>query len=116
MELYCVNCMPLKDRMAEALALLPQQLRVRAEVYRRQDDQLRSVAASLLLLRILGTEQTRALEYGHAGKPFLSGGPEFNLSHSGTYAVDVYKRQSYKCACASKILSGRKSAKIFAAS
>lgn len=41
-----------------------------------------STAAHRLLERVLGTPWT-ALEYHESGKPWLPGGPEFSISHTG---------------------------------
>jgi 4'-phosphopantetheinyl transferase len=51
--------------------------------YRNLEDRLRCMAGGLLMERILGGREPHFTEYG---KPFLPGGPYFNLSHSGDFA------------------------------
>jgi 4'-phosphopantetheinyl transferase len=46
----------------------------------READRLRSLAAGLLLHKVLGAPE---ILYGEWGKPYAAGGPHFNLSHSG---------------------------------
>ncbi|GHS99545.1 hypothetical protein AGMMS50276_23380 [Synergistales bacterium] len=48
--------------------------------FRREKDRLRSLAAGLLLREILGASK---ILYGEHGKPYVPGGPHFNVSHSG---------------------------------
>lgn len=55
----------------------------------RPEDKLRGLAGWLLMKRFLGKDAARRLAYGRYGKPYLRGGPYFNLSHSGHYAVLV---------------------------
>ncbi len=57
------------------------------------DDRARALGAGLLLSFAMGkhgiclTDGNTVILYGKNGKPYIKGGPEFNLSHSGTYAV-----------------------------
>ena len=54
----------------------------------RQDDRRRCLAAGLLLRAALGEDACKApLPVGEHGKPYLPGGPCFNLSHSGNYVL-----------------------------
>lgn len=61
----------------------------RVDRYVHADDRLRALigraALRVLLARATGGDDPRALaiEVGRLGKPFLRGGPEFNLSHGG---------------------------------
>lgn len=50
----------------------------------REEDRLRSLAAGLLLCEVLGAPK---IFYGEGEKPYIPGGPHFNLSHSGDYAL-----------------------------
>ena len=52
--------------------------------YLLRDDRLRCLAAGLLLANAL---DDRAVLHGEYGKPFIPGGPHFNLSHAGDLAL-----------------------------
>lgn len=56
----------------------------KARRFRMPDDRRRSIAAGLLLQRLLPGEMITANEYG---KPVSENGAQFNLSHSGQYAA-----------------------------
>ncbi len=72
----------------EALAsLLPPDRFQKMSSFRLQDDRLRCLAGWLLMTRFLGENLQKRFRYDHYGKPFLSDGPCFNLSHSGCYTV-----------------------------
>ncbi len=51
------------------------------------EDRLRCLAGGILLIRHLGLENEDKLLYGEFGKPYLAEGPQFNLAHSGDWAV-----------------------------
>lgn len=60
----------------------------KAAVYKRKEDYLRSVAASLLINAVLFDGlPAPAPSIGTHGKPYFPGSPDFNLSHSGDFAV-----------------------------
>jgi 4'-phosphopantetheinyl transferase len=61
----------------------PERMRRISRLARRKD-RLRSLAGTLLLCEILGAPK---ILYGEHGKPYVSGGPNFSLSHSSDYAV-----------------------------
>ena len=87
MDIYCISTTLLQPVLPRILALLPPERRAKAEACRKPDDRLRCAAAGLLLLQILHVGADRPLAYSACGKPFLPGGPQFSLSHSGSYAV-----------------------------
>ena len=45
------------------------------------------LASNLMLLHLFGKDYDCLLQYGKQGKPYVPGGPAFNISHSGDYAV-----------------------------
>lgn len=60
----------------------------KAATYKKKDDTLRSVAASLLINTVLFDGlPAPAPSYGSHGKPYFSNAPEFNISHAGDLAV-----------------------------
>jgi 4'-phosphopantetheinyl transferase len=61
----------------------PERLR-KISRFARAEDRLRSLASSLLLYETLGASK---ILYEERGKPYVVGGPHFNLSHSGDYAL-----------------------------
>ncbi len=62
--------------------------REKAAAYKRREDRLRCIAASLLINAVLfdGMPAPPPL-LGEYKKPYYVGKPEFNLSHAGEYAV-----------------------------
>jgi 4'-phosphopantetheinyl transferase len=60
--------------------------RQRVRAFRLKDDALRSLAGGLLVRYIAGG---KTVQYTEKGKPYVAGGPFFNVSHSGDYAVMV---------------------------
>lgn len=66
--------------------LLTPQRRAHMERYWKAQDKARCLAAGLLLRAVLGDYAGR-LQNGPQGKPYLDGGPCFNLSHSGEYII-----------------------------
>ncbi len=65
--------------------------RARVDLYRKEDDKKRSLAAGLILQDSLFDLDICdfSIEYGSHGKPYLQGRDDifFSLSHSGIYAV-----------------------------
>ena len=83
-RLTLLDIRELKPKAEEFLRALPEELRKKALRYRKEDDQLRSIGASFLLLRAAkGLE----IHYNPEGKPFVDGQNYFNISHSGDYVV-----------------------------
>ena len=66
------------------LSGLPEDLRKKALRYRKEDDQLRSIGSSFLLLK---ASKGYEVHYSKEGKPFVDGELYFNISHSGDYVV-----------------------------
>lgn len=54
--------------------------------YRREEAKKQCIGAGALLLRFVQAREEEIL-HGIHGKPFLKGGPAFNLSHAGHYTV-----------------------------
>ena len=83
-EILAADIRALDSLPPRRLAALEKKLSpARLEKMRRyllRDDRLRCLAAGLLLADVL---DERAVSYGEHGKPFVPGGPHFNLSHSG---------------------------------
>jgi 4'-phosphopantetheinyl transferase len=78
--------------MEELTRVLSPEERNRAARFRFEADRLRSQVAWGLLRRFLGGLVGRdpaSLEFGQSpyGKPFLAGGPSFNLAHSGDWIL-----------------------------
>ena len=84
MEYYLFDVNALTGREDEALARLSPGRREKARRLRRGPSRLLSIGAGLLIARFFpGKEPLIA----PGGKPYIPGGPEFSLSHSGTLAV-----------------------------
>ena len=67
--------------------LLEEERRIRLYRYRRLEDQARCLTAGLMLRCVLGKDAAACITLSRFGKPFLPGGPCFNLSHSGDKVV-----------------------------
>ena len=84
MEYYLFDVNALTGREDEALARLSPGRREKARRLRRGPSRLLSIGAGLLIARFFpGKEPLIA----PGGKPYIPGGPEFSLSHSGALAV-----------------------------
>ncbi|MGN0491373.1 4'-phosphopantetheinyl transferase family protein [Ruminococcus sp.] len=68
----------------EYAQLLDNERRARTERYRLADDKKRCILAGLMTRHFLGNAEILKNEYG---KPFLSDGRFFNISHSGKYVL-----------------------------
>jgi 4'-phosphopantetheinyl transferase len=73
---------------------MPPGIRASIRSYQRWQDRQATLFGKLLLLRALrmafqdtGLQKLQPLESTPYGKPFLPGGPEFNISHSGEIVV-----------------------------
>lgn len=87
MELYYYDIKKLRDEDALRQLITPQR-RAQLDRYRRGEDRLRSLAAGLLLYRVLGVVADEALCYNEYGKPCLKDRDEhFNLAHGGDFVV-----------------------------
>lgn len=56
----------------------------RADSYYHEDDKLRSVVSAFLVKTFIKKEE---LKYNEYGKPYIEGGPYFNVSHCDNYVV-----------------------------
>lgn len=84
MEYYLFDVNALTGREDEVLARLSPGRREKARRLRRGPSRLLSLGAGLLIARFFpGKEPLIA----PGGKPYIPGGPEFSLSHSGALAV-----------------------------
>ena len=63
---------------------LPESYLRRAARAKKSEDRLRILTSGFLLWSVLGEAE---IKKGLFGKPYISGGPEFNLSHSGDYVI-----------------------------
>lgn len=84
MEVYVLNITPLARRYEDVLARLSPARREKALRLQSRDARLRSAGAGLLLERFLPGAEIRV---SPRGKPYVPGGPEFSLSHSGELAA-----------------------------
>jgi 4'-phosphopantetheinyl transferase len=83
------------DEVARLRELLATDEHTRADRYRFERDRSRYIVGRatlrLLLARYLGAEPGELeIGYGEFDKPYLDGGPSFNLSHSGPVALYAF--------------------------
>ena len=83
-RLTLLDIRTLKPKAEELLRGLPEELRNKALRYRKEDDQLRSIGSSFLLLK---ASKGHEIHYSPEGKPFVEGEFYFSISHSGDYVV-----------------------------
>ena len=74
--------------------LLDKERRERVERYRLIDDKKRCILAGLMTRHFLGNAEILKNEYG---KPFLSDGRFFNISHSGSYVLFALAESEIGC-------------------
>lgn len=95
-QIYCARLQPeLAGHQEQAyLPLMPADVRAAIAFYRRQQDRQAVLLGKILLRRALrlrfpqsGSEKFQSLATAPQGKPFVAGGPEFNLSHAGEWVV-----------------------------
>ena len=85
MKLYIFDINDLFD--LGGIELLETGRRSRLFRYRRLEDQVRCLAAGLMLRSVFGKEAAASIPPSGTGKPVLPDGPCFNLSHSGDKVV-----------------------------
>lgn len=100
--------------------LLTQARHARMLRYYQAADKARCLAAGLMLRRVLGAKQAQQIALTPLGKPYLSGGPHFNLSHSGrkvvllvstdVAGVDIEQIAPYSDAVAKRVFTPREQA------
>ena len=83
-RLTLLNINELKPKAEELLRGLPEDLQRKALRYRKEDDQLRSIGSSFLLLK---ASKGHEIHYSPEGKPFVDREFYFSISHSGDYVV-----------------------------
>ena len=76
------------------MAMVPAGFRASILRYKRWQDRQATLFGKMLLFRALHTnlndsamQKFQSQEVGRHGKPFIAGGPEFNISHSGDIVV-----------------------------
>jgi 4'-phosphopantetheinyl transferase len=90
----CSGCPVSGSLEQEYLAMMPSGIRASIPRYNRWQDRQATLFGKLLLLRVLrmkfhdtGMQKFQSLEITRYGKPFIPGGPEFSISHSGEMVV-----------------------------
>ena len=83
-RLTLLDIRELRPKAEELLRGLPEELRKKALRYRKEDDQLRSIGSSFLLLK---AAKGREILYSPEGKPFTDSENYFSISHNGDYVV-----------------------------
>lgn len=83
-NVYVISASLIKENLSFVLSYISEQRREKAEKYAFEKDQILSLGAAYLLKRFLPSENIKETA---SGKPYLEGGPLFNVSHSNEYAV-----------------------------
>lgn len=92
MKIYGIHLQTVESIPCGYLIKLMPKRYAQSQKYLRREDQLRCLGAGLLMHHVLGIEE-RDLQYGEYGKPHAPGKAEFNISHSGNWAVLAQDRQ-----------------------
>ena len=82
-HLKLLDIRKLKPYAEEILHTLPEERRQKALNYRKEEDKMRSIGSSFLIMQTVSWQK---VYYGKYGKP-LAHGKNFNVSHSGNYVV-----------------------------
>lgn len=89
MKVYLKDINSITDGdIAEVEKLLPQRYG-KSMKYRMKEGRLRSIGAGLFMINCLGITDEKVIKYSEHGKPFIEGGPCFNISHSGNFVAFV---------------------------
>ena len=95
-QIYAARCgHAISDSLYDHyLEMMPSGIRSSIERYRRWQDRQATLFGKVLLLKALqqqfhdtGLRKFQSLELSDFGKPFIEGGPEFNISHSEDIVV-----------------------------
>ena len=81
---YLIKTSLVKKHINEVLNYIEASRRDRALKYLKEEDKLRSLGSSYLMKKYLGDVE---IKENKNGKPYIDGGPFFNVSHSGEYSV-----------------------------
>ena len=85
-NIYILNTALVKDNFLFVSSFVDPERKEKALRYKNEEDQLLSFGAGYLLKKYLPSGEIKKTA---TGKPFLTNGPFFNLSHSGKYVVLV---------------------------
>ena len=83
---HIINIDYVKKHEANVLSCVSKERIKKAESFKFEEDKLRSLGAGYLIHKYLGDKEIKCQENK---KPYIEGGPYFNVSHSGKYAVLV---------------------------
>ena len=81
---YIINSNLIKDNLEKVSCFVSNSRRMKAYSYAKEKDRLLSLGASYLMKKYLPEED---IKEANTGKPYLEGGPKFNISHSGEYSI-----------------------------
>ena len=79
-----IHISSIKQNLPFVMSFVEQNRKEKAERFAKEQDQLLSLGAGYLLKKYLPSGK---IETTKSGKPHLSNGPFFNISHSGEYVV-----------------------------
>ena len=89
-HLKLLDIRKLKPYAEEILHTLPEERRQKALNYCKEEDKMRSIGSSFLIMQTVSWQK---VYYGKYGKP-LAHGKNFNVSHSGNYVVLAESKNS----------------------
>ena len=83
---HIINIEYVKKHKATILSCVSKERIEKARAFKFEEDQLRSLGAGYLIYKYLNNPE---IKYKESKKPYIEGGPHFNVSHSGKYVVIV---------------------------
>lgn len=93
LQVYYACCSELEQEQFESrLRQMPADIRMKIMRLRRWEDRQASLAGKILLAEAFAVHKEHPtelslLQYTKFGRPYIQGGPDFNISHSGEWAV-----------------------------
>ena len=86
-SIYTMKLSGIRGKEAALLLSASPRRREKAQRFLREDERLRCLAAGYLMQHCLPGYAEERLRTGRDGKPFLTSGPAFSLSHGGEYVI-----------------------------
>ena len=83
-DIYCISTSLIKENYEYVVSFVDSKRKEKALKYLNEKDRLLSLGAAFLMKKYLPKGEIKKTT---TGKPYLEGGPFFNISHSGEYVV-----------------------------
>ena len=81
---YIINSKLVKDNLEKVSSFVSNSRRMKASSFAKEKDRLLSLGAAYLIKKYLPEKD---IKEANTGKPYIEGGPNFNISHPGEYSL-----------------------------